>query len=225
MPGTTAPIWPAGSIQREEVVQRVRVAQRDAMAALRLLMSNPVGGLEDAYRGLERDRALAVGLAFGVLFSAMLTLSVMIGLQRILGMLGGGMFGMGGFEIGVGDIFKTFLLGFVPFVSLTVATSIARVVFGQTKEFAADVYIAGTSLLPFGLFAVSAAIVGIAVPELILALFMFASVYTIVMLYRGMTAIAAVGEGAAAAAVALMALFAGWLTSALLRTTFTQMMM
>lgn len=212
--------WAQGgwNVDRDAISQHVKTARTDALAALGILFRNPVGGIDDAYQQLDDQRAIGVGVAFALLFDVFLLIGVLIGLERMSSIPGVNYLAMmSGSDFGAGSSIKLLILGLTPFVSLLAAVSSARLVFRGSGRPAGDVFTAGTALLPFGLFFALAAVVGGFVPEILIVLLVFAIVYTILILYRGCTTIAGIGEGAAAAAVAIMLMFAGWLTSVLIR--------
>ncbi len=101
--------------------------------------TDPVAGLSVAYESLGAARALSVGISFGVVF----TVCVLFGTYRLI---------PGGIRPpGVGGFFKLLVCAFVPFVSLAGASALGRLVFRGKGGLSNDSFIAGASLLPFGL--------------------------------------------------------------------------
>jgi hypothetical protein len=99
------------TFQTEIAKEQVKVAMNDAWATFKQLGLDPVGGLLNAFEGLGKARSFGVGAAFGVIFAFCFMFSVyQIPNFRYIPNLGG----LGGF-------LKLFIVGFVPFVSLTLA--------------------------------------------------------------------------------------------------------
>lgn len=51
------------------VADTVKIASQDALTAFKMFATNPVAGLSVAFEQLGPNRALSVGLSFGVVFS------------------------------------------------------------------------------------------------------------------------------------------------------------
>lgn len=203
----------AGVAISKQVAEEVKARSRDAWEGLKVFAKSPVGGLPQSFAMFNERRAMQVGVVFAIAYVA----AVFAGIY----LLGSKAAGMVGFSIPLGDLtaaqfIKVLILGFVPFGSLVGAGAVARTVFRGKGTFAGDVYTAGASLLPMGVFVLAAALLGVANIEVIAVLLLFALTYTILMLYAGCSRIAGVSEAGAAPAVPIMLLISGWLTKVIL---------
>lgn len=197
-----APPPPASSAQIGEIV---KARSQDAFNAVKVIAANPVGGLPVAFQSLEKRQAMEVGIAFALVFE----ICAVIGLYLILPRWAG--------SPGFSDILKLLLLGLVPFAATAGASALARQVFtapGGSIE--SDVFIAGTSVLPFGVVFLLAGVLGPANFEVVAIAAVFSLSYTILILYTGCTRISGISERRAAPAVPVIVLIAGWLSKILL---------
>jgi hypothetical protein len=85
-------------------------------------------------------------------------------------------------------------------------------VFHGQGRLAGDVYTAGATLVPVGVFALGGSLLGAANVELALLLALFAWTYVVLILYAGCSRIARVTDASAAPAVPLMLVASGYLT-------------
>ena len=103
-------------------------------------------------------------------------------------------------------------LGLVPLLAFALTSLVTRRVFqGRGGSMEADVFIAGTALLPMAVVALLGGIVGVANGEIIAVLFVFALCYTILFLFAGATRLSEISEPVAIPAVALMLLITIWI--------------
>ncbi len=209
-----------------EIADKAKAASQDAIQSLKIFAVNPTGGLLPAYENLDRQRALAAGLAFALIFDLCLT----FGIYRVTSSLQNSQDALFFLELlkvipesqSAGpSLFKLLILGLVPFVSIAAALAAARAVFRGTGSFEGDVFIAGASLLPFGLFFLLSGVLGFANAEVIAALSLFALCYTILMIYTGCTRIARIPEAGAALAVPIILLLSGWLSKIILASMWS----
>jgi hypothetical protein len=175
-------------------------ASTDALRAFKTLASDPVGGLSSAFESLGQDRALGVGMIFGALFA----LGVLLGVYRLVPVWGR--------PQGFGGFMRILVVAVVPFLSLLGATALARMAFRGNGGFGHDSFIAGTSLLPFGLGAIVAGILGFGNMEVVAVLALFALCLNILIIFTGLTRISKVSEQSATIAVPLMFLASAWLS-------------
>lgn len=194
-----APIAPAKS-PPGAVADTVKVASQDALRAFRMFATDPVAGLSVAFERLGPNRALSVGVSFGVLFS----LCILIG----------GYVALPGWSRprGVGGFLKSLVCAFVPFVTLAGASFAARKAFRGQGDFGHDCFVSGASLLPFGLVVLLAGLLGFGNLEAVLVLSLFAVCITILMLFAGCTRIFKMSERAATIAIPLMLIASVWLS-------------
>lgn len=184
-------------------------ASRDAMLAFKTLLSNPVGGLKAAYDSLGKMRAMWVGLVFALIFY----LCVVIGMWMLYVDLVA-RFGPPPPRVvrppveepgmGITGFLLLLLLGAVPWIATAAASALSRKIFRGAGSIEADAFIAGASLLPFGLFVLVAGMLGLGTPLLVFSLGIAAICFTVLMLYSGCTNILRIPEAAATLAVPLI---------------------
>ncbi len=179
---------------------KIKAASKDAFEAFKMFASDPVPGLSVAFESLGPARARGVGIAFGVLFA----LCVVFGAYRLLPEWGR--------PHGFTRFIKILVLGVVPFISLLGAIVLGRKAFRGEGGFGHDSFIAGASLLPFGVVALLAGILGIGNIEVIAVFTLFAVCLTILMLFAGLTRIWKISERSATVAVPLMLIASAWLS-------------
>jgi hypothetical protein len=184
---------------------RVKAASADAFGAFKTFMGNPVGGLADAYNSLGPAKALGVGLTFGAVFAVCVLLSTYRVVPEFLR------------PTGVGGFVKLVVVAVVPFVSLFVATIAVRTVFRGEGAIGSDSFLSGAALLPFGLIALIASILGPSNLNVIQFLAIFGISLTILMLFAGLTRIYKISERMATLAVPIMLLITAWLSQTIYR--------
>lgn len=191
-------------VSSSQVTEKVKIRSQDALRAVKIIAVNPVGGLPGAFASLEKRQAMEVGIVFAVVFE----ICVVIGLYLALPGWAG--------SPGIGEILKLLILGIVPFAATAGASALARQVFrGSGGSIESDVFIAGTSVLPFGIVSLLAGILGAANFEVVAIVGIFTLSYTILILYAGCTRISGISEARASLAVPVIVLIAGWLSKIL----------
>ncbi len=83
-----------------------------------------------------------------------------------------------------------------------------------------DVFIAGTTVLPFGVVLLITGIVGFSNFGIIAIAAAFANAYAILILFAGCTRISGISEQRAAPAVPVIVLLAAWISKVLFSTMF-----
>jgi hypothetical protein len=179
------------SVRSDDVADKVKAASTDALNAFKKFAVNPVGGLLSVYESLDKQRAMTVGIVFGAVFVLCLILGIIFTALRFT-------------RPGVVDILRTLIMGVVVFFSIVGASAFARKVFGGAGSIESDCFIGGASLLPMGLFALLASLIGFVGFEIITVLFVFAMCYTVLILYTGCTQISQIPDSRAALAVSAM---------------------
>lgn len=200
--------------------EEVKLRTMDAWQGIKLFAQSPVGGLPQSFEMFDPARAMRIGIVFGILYEVTLFLGLYRLADKLTSTFGG--------ELPLGDlsakhIFQLIIIGLVPFVTLAASSAIARKIFRGKGAFAGDVYTAGASLLPLGLFALVSSLVGPANIEVIVVLWLFAVTYMILMLYAGCSRIAGIPEAGAAPAVPIMLLLSAWLTKVVITSFVTNM--
>ena len=185
-----------------------KAATSDAFQAFKTLMTNPVGGFRIAYDSLGPERAMQVGFIFCIVFD----LCVLIGLTFLLNSVTPkGSHSSFANARGIGTSIKILILGLVPLVTATLGCTCVRLIFRGEGSIKSDTFVAGASLLPFGLAVLIAGVVGVANAEVIVAVAVFATTTTILMMYAGCTTIQGIPGTAATLAVPLMILADVWI--------------
>jgi len=193
----------------QQLRSEVKARSQDAWQAFKLFAKSPVGGLPESFALLNDQRAIQVGIVFAVMYEIALLLGALIFKSRVAQLLGG-FLPIG--ELTASQLFKVLLLGLVPFGSLVGASALARAIFRGTGRLPGDVYTSGAVLLPFGMFALTASILGAANVEVIGILLLFALTYSILILYAGCSRLGGISEAGAAPAVPIILLLSAWIT-------------
>lgn len=179
---------------------KLKVACQDAQRSLTQLAQNPVGSLSTVFESLGQSRAMGVGIAFGVLFAFCIAFS----LYRLVPNYGE--------SHGFGRFMEFLLVAAVPFIGLAAASFCIQSACRSVGGAAAAAFIAGSALLPFGLVAVLAAILGLANMEVVGVAAFFCCCLSIVMLFVSLTRICAISDRAATISLPVMLLAAAWLS-------------
>ena len=221
-----ADLQPSVPSLSKQIGTEVNARSRDAWAAAKTFMKSPVGGLPEAFAMFDPERAAQVGFAFAILYVAMLAGGTYLLFNRTVNSLGAGellsmLRGSSPMQdVRIGNLIKLAIMGLVPFASLAGASFLARKGFQGAGSVSGDVFVAGASLLPWGLAVLLAGVVGLGNIELIGALLVFALAYHILILYAGCSRVSGVPESGAAPAVPLMFLLSVWLTKVIVVAIF-----
>jgi tetratricopeptide (TPR) repeat protein len=192
--GTPVKLKP--SSDKNNPIGCVKTVLEDVFRAFLSLALNPTGGLLPGMLYLEKPRVLAVGIVFEAIANFCYAGGVYLGWRDQLKL----------------SVFDLLLVGLVPFVTLTLILGIARAIARRRVSLAGDLFIAGASLLPVGFLALASGVSTLLGSQIMLVLTVFASCYTILMLYSGCTQIANLSERVAALLVPVMLLASGWLS-------------
>ena len=174
---------------------KVRGASKDALHAFKVLLTDPVKGLSEAFDSLGETRARSVGLIFGLFFA----LSIVFVVYRKLPE------GAMNLEVAL----KVLLASLVPYVGTTVGCAVSRLAFGK-GNLAHDSFIGGSVLLPLSLFILIGSFMGVGNIEIILIMALFVVCLTIMLIFVGLTRISKVSERVATIAVPLVILISVW---------------
>lgn len=172
---------------------------KDSVTVIKSLALNPVGELAKTFESLGASRARNVGIVFGIFFS----LAVAFGVFPFFSY-----YGQNKLTIFLSIFFSAAIL----FASLSLACMISRSMMRGTGAFGQDIFIAGVSLLPLGIWSILFRILGVGNIEVIAILFTFAICYTILILFAGCARLAKLSEGFGAAAVPIMIIACAWIT-------------
>ncbi|MGB3264902.1 MAG: hypothetical protein WBA89_13230 [Microcoleus sp.] len=179
-----------------EVASKVKSTLSDAIQGLKIFLINPVGGLPVFFQGLGKERALGVGIAFGIAY----VVCFVFACQKFLPQ-----------NSGNSSLFNLILASAANFLSIAGASFLTRKLFRGYGSFQGDIFIAGVALVPASLLLLMSSLLGITNLEIIVIVMVVAITYTILMIYTGCHKISGIPENAAAFAVSVMLLLSGWL--------------
>ena len=179
-----------------EVASKVKSTLNDAIQGLKIFLINPVGGLPVFFQGLGKERALGVGIAFGIAY----VVCFVFACQKYLTQLSSN-----------SSLFNLILASAANFLSIAGASFLTRKLFRGYGSFQGDIFIAGVALVPASLLLLMSSLLGITNLEIIVIVMVVAITYTILMIYTGCHKISGIPENAAAFAVSVMLLLSGWL--------------
>jgi hypothetical protein len=189
---------------------RVATAAKDALSSFKLFLKNPVGDLHTAFESLGQEKALGVGVTFGVAFAVLVTFLATSKLPSFL-------------SPDFSGYIKILIVSFVPFVGLTGAGYLLRQITRSEASLGHDTFIGGASLLPLALVAILAFVLGLGNIEVISLVLFFAMVVTVMMLFTGATRIYKITEQQATLFVPSMIVFSAWITKILYAAMFDKM--
>jgi len=181
---------------RKNPVAALKGLLADVVQVSLSLVINPLGGVLAGFANLDKRQALAVGIVFAGIFNFCFVFWSYVGWRNI-------------FEASLWELMG---VGLVPFATKVAIGSIARVVSRSSGSLAGDIFLAGASLLPLGFLALASSGSTVLGSQVMLIISVFASCYTVLILYGGCTQISSMSETVAALVVPLMLLVSGWLT-------------
>lgn len=188
--------------KQEELSSKVKLTVNDAIEGLKIFALNPVGGIPSFFKGLGKERALGVGIAFGILYVFCFVFS----------------FEKFSLFFSLQDSFaKLVFFSAANFLSIVGASFITRKLFRGYGCIQGDVFIAGVALTPISFLILLTKLLGIGNIEITVAVFIIAITYTILMLYTGCNQISCIPETAAALAVSVMIILSAWLYTVMIR--------
>lgn len=168
----------------------------DTLRILPSLALNPTGALLPGMLSLEKPRVMAVGILFAAIANFCFIGGTYLGWRDQLNF----------------SLFDLLLVGLVPFVTLMLMVGVARLITRRRGSLAGDIFLAGASVLPVGFLALTSGVSPVLGSQIMVVITVFASCYTILMLYSGCTQIANLPEKTAALLVPVMVLVSAWLS-------------
>lgn len=174
----------------------VKTVLGDVWRAFLSLAFNPTGGLLPGMLYLEKPRVMAVGIVFEGIANVCFVAGAYLGWRDRLAF----------------SFLDLTLVGLVPFVSLILLVGIARLLARRRGSLAGDVFFSSAALLPVGFLSLASGVSTLLGSQIMVVLTVFASCYTILLLYSGCTQIANLPEKTAALLVPVMLLASGWLS-------------
>ncbi len=201
----------AAALRAQKAAEQAKAAAADAFAAFKSLLTDPVGQLGPAHDSLGDNRALGVGVVFGVVaaFGAALAASVMLG-SLISMMMGAGL--STGLHFGM--LLRSLISGLFAVAAAAGAIYLLSPLFGGKTRLGSSVYIAGTSFLPMGLAMLLAAIISAILTNrlgmiLVSLLVIFGLCLTVLVLNAGLRHISGLNEQRASLATPAVLALAG----------------
>lgn len=197
----------AAAAQRAKLEAQFKAGSQDAIAAVKVLLMDPVGGLAKSFATLDSGRAQIVGIIFGIVFAIAASIAAALMGSMLAGIMGGmmgggvGVPGMGSPSLPFSVYLRMFLIDLIQVVGLIVGCLVVRMIFKGAGNLASDIYTAGACLLPAGIGILVGALLGNVVWWLFLVPVLFGGCYCILMLYAGGMNIGKISEGKAALAV------------------------
>lgn len=189
---------PPAGVNTKVVGDQIKETSRSAWTAFKVFALSPVGGLDESFRALGGPAALRVGVFFGVVSAVALAVSAKLVVNQV-------------------NVLKVGLFGLILYAGFVGASFITRNVFrGRSGNIESDAFAGGASLLPLAMWAIVAAVLGIANVEVILFVGAAAATYMILMSYSALTKLGGVAESLAAPATAASFAAAAWLVKVLL---------
>jgi hypothetical protein len=181
-------------------------ASRDALAAFKTMLRNPVGGLDEAFVQLGPHQAIAVGVVFMAIFSSCFFVGLnFLKANTTAALLG--IHGPGGFMM----FMKIGILTMLAPLGMLAGCAASRAIFKGQGGFSSDVFLGGSALLPLAAFILFDGLLGGSASELTGIGLVFATCTTVLMLYSGSTRIHRTPEAVATVAVPIMLLLSLWI--------------
>ncbi len=168
-------------------------AARDAWFAFRTLTTNPIGGLPQAYEALGERQAAIVGVIFALAFAACAGVSSSDLLSKIGLTLPA--------SSGAAGVIAKATVGLIGLASIALGSLSCRKLFGGRNGVAADIFLAGTALLPFGACLLALYLLGSGNVLLVTAVLVTGACWAVLILYAGCTRLHAISETASTLAV------------------------
>jgi hypothetical protein len=203
------PPSPQSDYQRhaQEALAQVRAASQNALKTFMTLIYNPVGALPGAYNALPGGAALGVGIVFMVVWLICTLIGAMFGASVPIPISG------------VPFSYKVrglLILMCIP-VGLALGMFAARKAFKGAGSLAFDVFVSGASLLMIGFAALVGGLLGGTVFGVLM---LVGGVIAVLVVFTGLTRVAAINEGVAAYLVAGVFVVAGLLVNLMTRILF-----
>ncbi|MGI0489126.1 hypothetical protein ACN4EK_27255 [Pantanalinema rosaneae CENA516] len=194
--------------------EQFQQTMQDAIAAFKLFMINPLGGLPGFYEEVGKQRALRVGAVFSLFYIVCLLFSA-FSLNKTFGNY---------LSVIRFNFTNILFIGIAQVLGFWAATALSRKMFKGYGALAGDIFIVGISSLAPALFLLLSSMIGILNFETILILLTVATSYSTLTLYAGCHRISKIPETLSPLAVAFILVFTGWL-SKIVMTSMVQSML
>jgi hypothetical protein len=198
----------AAAAQRAKLEAQFKAGSQDAVAAVKVLLSDPVGGLAKSFGMFDAARAQMVGGIFGVVYALAATIAMSIMGAAIMGLMMGNPLaaagGFGGFSIPFSFYVKIFVAFVGQFAGLVVGCLLVRTIFKGAGNLASDIYTSGTAYLPVGIGLLAGSLLGQVHFSLAMICLVFGSSYAVLMFYCGCSKINKLSDGMSALSVPII---------------------
>lgn len=187
-------------VNRQRVMpSAIRTRNSPVFETIKMLLLNPTEEIRNAFDNLGNNRALGLGVGCGFLFSIAFAVNVSRPFSKF------------GESVSV-DLFLNFLgLAFVPFVCLSLACALARLVFGEPGSVSGDAYVSGMAIMPFSCALILSIPLGIGNFEVVVILQVFALCLSMLILFFGLHRVSGMKERCALFCVPLTLIGSLWL--------------
>lgn len=208
--GAAPSAGPSGAaVQRAKIEAQFKAGSQDAVAAIKALLKDPVGGLSQSFALFDATRAQMVGGIFGVVYALLATIAMSIMGSAIMGIVAGGnpmaaAMGMGGFSIPFSYYVKIFVAFLGEYVGLVVGCLLIRTIFKGAGDLASDIYVSGAAYLPVGVGLLAGSLLGQIHFSLALICLVFGGCYSVLMFYAACSKINKLSDGMSALGVPIV---------------------
>lgn len=197
----------AAAAQRARLEAQFKAGSQDAVNAVKVLLTDPVGGLAKSFSMFDSSRAQIVGGIFGAVYALAATIAFSIMGSLIMGFAAAAnpmAMGMGGFSVPFSVYVKIFVAFVGEFVGLVVGCLLVRTIFKGAGDLASDIYMSGASFLPVGLGLLAGSLLGQVHFSLALVCLVFGGSYAVLMLNAGCSKINKLSDGMSALGVPIV---------------------
>ncbi|MEC8189670.1 MAG: hypothetical protein VX033_00605 [Verrucomicrobiota bacterium] len=147
---------PAADVSANDAMKHVKATTQDAFQALKVLVSDPIGGQLKAYSSLGSANALKVGILFNFIFVA----SAVLFAQGLWNLFFGFLAEFGGETAGF-PLLKSIILSLVPVVSVFTGFLLVAKFIGKTEiDIAGPLFTTGIAMMPLGLLFILCRVIG-----------------------------------------------------------------
>jgi hypothetical protein len=199
----------------------------EGLAALKVFVTDPVGGLPLLCEALGNTGALVMGFVFCIIFDFCLVLGFVLALWEFGGIEGLlGVFGIRdarAFQLGATPsstkltlVFGLMIVAVLPLVSLAGAIAIVRTITTGRGRIGTDVLISGACLLPLGLAFPVAVLLGVANLEVVVFLYALCECLMVLILNSGFTRVVGLSDRGAILAIPATLLLTAWLSKVII---------
>lgn len=175
------------------------LAAKDALAAARRLVTDPVNAIGTANAGLGQERVLGVAVIFALVAAIGLALAGGLIARAAVGAIMGAPGAIYGFSFGFGAFLKSVLIWLVTIIAAGGGVLLFAPLLGGRSSPASALLVAATAYLPLGIAALLSAIVGAIFTNrlgmiLVMLLLLYGVCYLIIVLNAGLRRAAGVDE-------------------------------